>query len=159
VPQVHLAPPRVYRPPPGRGHHPSSQLYVFTLIHSLIAFVQPRVVPICPCPEHVLLKSVLWLFLRSTYQSVSTSFSQNTLLLPGSLIDIVKAPYPDPISPELIMNKVVSPIGPINGSFAPVKEGSTLDERIPWRISICQEVEMVGRESDRTARRDHNSDS
>ena len=46
------------------------------LIHSSIAIVQPFVVPICPCPERLFLKSLLWLLLRSTDQSVSTSISR-----------------------------------------------------------------------------------
>jgi hypothetical protein len=48
------------------------------LIYSLIALVQP--VPICPCPENLLLQSLLWLLLRSTGQSVSTSISRSCFL-------------------------------------------------------------------------------
>lgn len=46
----------------------------------------------------------------------------------GPTFDRLVPPYLGPISPERITNRTVPPISPINGSPAPVKEGSTLAE-------------------------------
>ena len=107
-----------------------------------LLFVQPLLVPGRPCPEYLLLESVLWLFLCSTDHPVSTSISQN-FLPPRSLIGLVKVPHPDPIPPERILNKSDTPKSTINGSFAFVKDPTPLAERIPYISPVASLLEAL----------------
>ena len=65
------------------------------------------------------------------------------LKLSSSLIGLVKGPHPEPMPPELILNKVSPEIGVVNKSLASVKTVTPPIETIPYIFPVVSLLEVL----------------